>query len=359
MNVYRVAVVGASGYTGIELVRYLLGHPGFDLVAAVSDTHAGQKMSELYPTMIGRTNMVFSSMSQLAALKDLDLAFLAVPHTAALALAPDLLSRGVNVIDLSADFRLNDAQVYEQWYQHRHTAPELLSEAIYGLPELNRCKLLDAHQQQLYTRQPMLVASPGCYPTASALACAPALAAGVLDSNQPIIVNAISGASGMGRKATEASLFMTVNENLTAYGVATHRHTPEIEQVFSQEAGYPVTVQFTPHLAPLTRGMVSTATMFALPGVTQVVIDAVYATAYADEPFVQLLSGGQMPRSDSVMGTNQAQVGVVMDTRTGLLIASCAIDNLGKGASAQALQSANVIFDFPETLGLEPTSGVV
>ncbi|MCL1879606.1 MAG: N-acetyl-gamma-glutamyl-phosphate reductase [Actinomycetia bacterium] len=359
MEQYRAAVVGASGYAGIELVRYLLGHPGFELAAAVSDSFASRPLAEVYPALQGSTDLTFVKTDELTAIDGLQLVFLAVPHTAALALVPPLLMRGVNVVDLSADFRLRDPDTYSRWYQHPHTAADLLEKAIYGLPELCRAELHAGGQNWLAAGQPVLVASPGCYPTATALATAPVLAAGALNWEQPVIVNAISGASGMGRKATEGSVFVAVNEDIQAYGVAVHRHTPEIEQTLSKEAGRPVMVQFTPHLAPLSRGLLATATLFLLPGLGQETVDAVYQTAYADEPFVQLLPSGQMPHTNSVVGSNRAQVGVKVDVRSGLLVASCAIDNLGKGAASQALQSANIVFDFPEYLGLDAIPAVV
>jgi N-acetyl-gamma-glutamyl-phosphate reductase len=266
-------------------------------------------------------------------------------------MAPALLDAGVNVFDLSADFRLKDPAVFEHWYGAEHTAPELLSKAVYGLPELYRSQIVQAGK-------PALIACPGCYPTASALAAAPALAAG-LTTPAPVVINAISGVTGAGRKATATTHYCSVDENVNAYGVTTHRHTPEIAQTFSIEAGRAVSVVFTPHLAPLKRGLLATATIALQAGVDAEVLEVAYLTAYSDEPFVRLLPAGTMPRTESVVGSNCAHVGIAYDAPTNTLVASCAIDNLGKGAAAQAIQCANVVFGFKETVGLTAIPPVV
>jgi N-acetyl-gamma-glutamyl-phosphate reductase len=357
MEKYQVAVIGAAGYTGIELVRLLLGHPEFELVAATSTSEQGQPIAERYPALIGHTDMEFCSVQRLGDY-DLDAVFLAVPHTAALDIAPQLLEFGISVIDLSADFRLKDPLVYEQWYDQQHSAPELLPDAVYGLPELYRLDLVKLSEMRASGR-PVLVAGPGCYPTASAIAASPVLAAGAMMPGRPVIINAVSGASGMGRKASDASLFVSVNEDARAYNVGTHRHTPEIEQILSYEANQPINVQFTPHLIPMTRGLISTVAVSLLPGLNKDVIDVIYSTAYSDEPFVKLLPYGQMPQTSSVAGTNQAHLGIFFDSHTDQLVASCAIDNLGKGASSQAVQCANIIFGLPETTGLDSIGAVI
>jgi N-acetyl-gamma-glutamyl-phosphate reductase len=351
----KTAIVGGAGYAGIELVRCLLRHPGFEVVAVTSDIDAGKLLAELYPAFVGQTNLVFSEHHSVNAISDLDAVFLAVPHTAAMTVAPGFLARGINVFDLSADFRLKDPVVYEQWYGVTHTAPELLDVAIYGLPELNRSLLLQKHQELIKgfspTTKPVLVACPGCYPTASALAAAPVLVAD-LAADETIVVNAISGVSGAGRTPTQAKQFCSVNENVYAYGVAGHRHTPEIAQTFSWEALRQVPVVFTPHLAPFTRGLLATVTVKLKSDADASALESIYTKAYAREPFVQLLPYGVMPQTASVAGTNNAQVGIKVDEATGTLIACCAIDNLGKGAASQAVQCANIVFGFGETLGL-------
>ncbi|MCL2757201.1 MAG: N-acetyl-gamma-glutamyl-phosphate reductase [Coriobacteriia bacterium] len=371
----RAAVIGASGYTGAEAARLLMGHPGFELVAASSDSDTGKPLSALYPALLGLTTK--GAKEQLSALilikhedalacEDIELAFLAVPHTVACKMAPKLLKRGVAVIDLSADFRLNDAQVYEQWYQAQHTAPELLEHAVYGLCEFNRTALQEKaarwHENKMGSEHvlPPLVANPGCYPTATTLAIAPALCFGLMDPNAPVIINAISGVSGAGRKATATTHFCSASDDLVAYGVASHRHTPEIQQVLSGLADCELKVVFTPHLAPLKRGMVSTVVVSLAPelaasgaGEVTAHITKAYTDTYADEAFISVLAAGTMPHSASVMGTNNAQVGFAYDARSKCLIASCAIDNLGKGATTQAIQNANIIFGFAETAGLD------
>ena len=356
MENYKAAVIGAAGYTGTELVKLLLGHPGFDLVAATSTSEKGVRLDERYPALLGHTDLRYVTLQELGDY-DIDLVFLAVPHNTAMDIAPKLMDFGITVIDLSADFRLKDADVYRQWYNMEHVAPSLLETAVYGLPELNRNSLLYLADLR-ESGQSVLVACPGCYPTASALAASPALAAGAMMPGRPVVINALSGASGMGSKATEASHFVSVNEEARAYNVGVHRHTPEIEQTLSIEAGQPINVQFTPHLIPMNRGLISTVAISLLPGLKQNVLEVIYATAYSDEPFVNMLPYGVMPKTSSVMGTNQAQIGIFFDAHTDMLVASCAIDNLGKGASAQAIQCANIVYKMPETTGLD-TIGMV
>ena len=259
------------------------------------------------------------------------MAFLAVPHTASLALTPELLARGVTVLDLSADYRLHDPATYEAWYATPHTSPELLSSTVYGLPELFRAGLAELAARRA-AGEAVLVSVPGCYPTATALAAAPALAAG-LATGDLVIADAISGVSGAGRGCNARTHFCHANESVEAYGVAKHRHTPEIEQTLSEVAGREMSVVFTPHLAPLTRGLLSTVYLEAAAGVTAEDVQAVYERFFADEPLVTTLPAGQMPATASVAATARAQVGVALDARRRrTIVASCAIDNLGKGA---------------------------
>ena len=358
MSTYKVAVVGGSGYTGAELVRLLIEHPEFELIAATSTSENGLALAEKYPALMGHTDLKYSLVSELP-LDELDTVFLAVPHTAAFDIAPQLLQYGISVIDLSADFRLKDVAVYEKWYNVTHGAPELLAKAVYGLPELYRHQLVDQANRRATTGEPALVACPGCYPTASALAAAPVLAADAMMPGRPVIINAVSGASGMGRSASDASLFTNVNEDARSYNVGTHRHTPEIEQTFSIEAQQQIPVSFTPILIPMTRGIVSNVAINMLPGLRSDVIDVIYQTAYSDEPFVKLLPYGKMPQSSSVSTTNQAHIGYFLDEQTNILVASCAIDNLGKGAATQAIQCANIVFGLSETIGLDRIGVVV
>lgn len=339
-----VAVIGAAGYAGIEAVRLVLGHPRMRLVAATSTQEAGKAVADVYPALSGLTDIVFTDPDAQAISDVAVLALLAVPHTASLALTPPLLSAGVTVVDASADFRLKDATVYEDWYGTTHTAPELLASAVYGLPELDRLGLPGAQ----------LVAAPGCYPTASILASLPAVALGVVDPRR-VIIDAKSGVSGAGRTPSAATHFPCVNESLAPYKVASHRHTPEIEQALSMIAARDVRVVFAPHLVPMTRGLLATVYMELAAHARDLTDEeavALYRERYAGEPFVTVHEAGRMPATHEVSGTNRAHVGVAVDRRAGMLIVACAIDNLVKGTSGQAVQCANLVFGFPETEGL-------
>lgn len=354
----KACVVGATGYAGVELVRLIVGHPQLSLAMATDRKQAGTPLSELYPALIGVTNVVLSLPEPHAIAEAADVAFLAVPHTAALALAPQLLDLGVTVIDLSADYRIRDPKVYEEWYETPHTSPDLLAQTVYGLPELNRSQLKDLASRRA-AGTPALVAVPGCYPTATLLAASPALRAGLVSATT-IISSAISGVSGAGRTPNARTHYCHANEAVEAYGVARHRHTPEIEQALSDVAGHDMGVVFVPHLAPLTRGLLATVYLELTEGTTPEQVAQVYADAYANEPLVSALPYGQMPSTASVAGTARAQVGVALDDRRApTLIASAAIDNLGKGAASQAVQAANVVLGLSETAGLAIPAPVV
>lgn len=351
MENIKACIVGATGYAGIELVRLISGHPGMELAMSTDRKHAGADISEIYPGLKGVCDIVLTlpDPDEIAATSDI--AFLAVPHTASLALTPGLIARGVTVVDLSADYRIEDAAIYEAWYGTPHTSADLLAEAVYGLPELNRAALLSLAARHA-EGDTVLVAAPGCYPTATALAAVPALEAGLATSDL-VISDAISGVSGAGRTPGARTHYCHANENLEAYGAAKHRHTPEIEQTLSQAAGHAMSVIFTPHLAPLTRGLLATVYIEVSDDVTAERAYEAYASFYADEPLVALLPLGEMPQTASVAGTARAQVGIALDSRRHrMLIASAAIDNLGKGAASQALQCANLVFGLDETTGL-------
>ena len=344
-----VAVVGAAGYAGIEAVRLVLGHPRLRLTLATSGADAGKSIASVYPSLAGATDLSFVKPSADEIAASAHVAFLAVPHTAAIALAVPLLAAGVTVIDLSADFRLQDAAEYEAWYDARHAAPELLAEAVYGLPELDRSKLPGAR----------LVACPGCYPTATALAAAPALEAGIA-SNSRIVVDAKSGVSGAGRSLSAATHFVNAHESVTAYKVGgLHRHTPEIEQTLSKAAGREIKVVFTPHLIPMKRGLLSTVYLDVPEGFTTDDAVTLYSARYVGEPFVYVHPKGSQPSTAEVCGSNRAAVGVAVDERTSTLVATCAIDNLVKGASGQAVQCLNAVLGYPETEGFERPTPVV
>ena len=352
---YRCAVVGAAGFAGAELVRILAGHPDFELARITSTSDAGKSVSELYPALRGVCDLVFEPHDALLAdaaapssAAGVDAAFLAVPHTAALGMASALVGAGVRVFDLSADFRLADASVYEEWYGATHTATDLLGGAVYGLPEVAREEMAEG---------PALVACPGCYPTASALATLPAVEAGLL-AGSTVTVAALSGVSGAGRKPTARTHFCAAGESAGLYGLP-HRHTPEIAQTLSRAAGRDVEVVFTPHLVPMVRGLVATAYVplaaDAPSAVTVEEVHGLYERRYAGEPFVEVLPVGQMPQTAWVEGTNRAMVGVALAPGGGTLIASCAIDNLVKGAAGQAVQDANIVCGLDETAGLTAT----
>lgn len=343
----KAGIVGAAGFAGIEAARLILGHPEFELACATSNELAGKRLASSYPAFEGVTDLAFSAHAD-APLTDCDVVFLAVPHTAAIAQAPALVEAGVAVVDLSADFRLKDPAIYKQWYQVEHTATDLLAEAAFGLPELFRDGL-----EQLAIKhaagQGVLVGCAGCYPTATSLAAAPAIRAGLAGAG-PIVADAVSGVSGAGKKATERTHFCFADENLEAYGVASHRHTPEIEQILD----IPDRLVFTPHLAPLDRGLLSTVTVpLSDPmAITQEQLDSLYCDFYEDAPLVSVLVGKQ-PKTSSVAGTCRAHVTAVLNRHAGVIVATCAIDNIGKGAAGQAVQCANIVFGLPEAAGLQ------
>ena len=344
----RVGIVGAAGYAGAELVRLLLAHPDFEVVAITSNADAGQSLASVYPSFTGVSELAFTTHDD-PALKSCDAVFLAVPHTAALAQVPGLLEAGVSVFDLSADYRLSNPAVYEAWYGAKHTSPELLATRAFGLPELFPGDLAAAAERHR-AGEAVLVACAGCYPTATSLAARPAIDAGWVRADAPIVVDAISGVTGAGKSCNARTHFCSAEENLEAYGVCKHRHTPEIEQILSA----PDRVVFTPHLAPLKRGLLSTVTLQLAPGADLTAEAAVerYRDFYADRPFVRVLDAGQMPRTASVVGSNACQIGLAVNARAGVLVATGAIDNLCKGAAGQAVQCANLVFGLGEERGL-------
>ena len=343
----RAAVIGAAGYTGIETVRLLLGHPGLELTLVTSAAESGRPVGDVYPALAG-CGLVFEDPSACDIAGSADVAFLAVPHTAALGWAPALIDAGLTVIDLSADFRLKDAAVYEAWYGSAHTAPGLLGSAVYGLPELTRTSLFGA----------TLVACAGCYPTASSLAAAPAIEAGLVDPRR-IVIDAKSGVSGAGRALSPTTHFGAANESVHPYLVGSHRHTPEIAQTLSAIAGSPVAVCFAPHLVQMTRGLLATVYMDAVEGLTVEDAADAYRTRYADEPFVTVHEPGRMPSTHEVAGTNRAHIGVALDAGSRTLVVACAIDNLVKGSGGQAIQCANIALGLEETDGLAGYGPVV
>lgn len=346
MKKTKVAVLGASGYSGIELLRILLRHPGVDLTCVTSRQSAGKTISAVFPRFAGagpasELQFIVPDAGAVAA-AGAEVAFLALPHGVAHEYAVGLLDRDIRVVDLSADFRLNDAAVYEEFYDHPHPAPSLLAEAVYGLPEVNAAAIRDAR----------LVASPGCYPTSILLPLIPLLRAGILHP-QSICAFSISGVSGAGRKESIPLLFCECNESVRAYSVPKHRHLSEIEQELSIAASLPVHLTFTPHLIPVTAGIATT--IYAAPeqGKENADLSAVYREAFGSAPFVRLRGLHQCPDTRDVLRTNYIDIGWSWDTRTGRCILMSALDNLWKGAAAQAVQSFNLMTNHPETTGLD------
>ena len=339
----KVGIDGASGYAGAELLRLCAGHPELDVVVAGADTQAGRPVASLYPSLAGAYRSLSFSTVRADDLDGLDVVFLALPHGESQRLAPALVGRVGLLVDLAADFRLRDPAAYLEWYGGEHEAPGLLGRFAHGLPELFGSGLVGSGLGAA-----SLVAAPGCYPTAAALALAPLVRAGVL-STTGIVVDAASGTSGAGRTPSAALHFATVDENFTAYGLLNHRHTPEIEQAIGAE------VLFTPHLAPMTRGIL--ATCYARPtGSTSTgEILGILADAYAEAPFVTVSE--DPPSTKATYGSNAAHLTARVDDRTGWVLVLCALDNLGKGAAGQAVQCVNVINGWNETTGLS-TVGV-
>jgi N-acetyl-gamma-glutamyl-phosphate reductase len=334
----RIGIAGASGYAGAELLRLCAGHPDLEVVVAGGDTQAGQPVATLYPSLAATYPGLEFSKVGVDELAGLDAVFLALPHGESQHLAPGLANRVGVLVDLSADFRLHDVDAYPLWYGHDHIAPDLLAEFAYGLPELFRPSLVGAR----------LVAAPGCYPTAAALALAPLVRAGAVEPTG-VIVDAASGVSGAGRKLAHSTHFNTADEDFTAYALVSHRHTPEIEQATGAQ------VLFTPHLAPMNRGIL--ATCYARPTSELHTEDVlgILRDAYAGEHFIVVSEAS--PSTKATLGSNCAHVTARVDPRTGLVLTLCALDNLVKGASGQALQCANIALGLPETTGL-PMAGV-
>ena len=336
----KAGILGASGYTGSELLRLLAGHPEFEVAVVTAHSHAGEQVGTHTPSLAAAYPGLAYEDSDPARFDGLDLVFCGLPHGESQRIVPGLRSRVGLVVDLAADFRLKDAGLYPQWYGEEHGAPELLNEAVYGLPELFRAGLAGA----------TLVAAAGCYPTSAGLALAPLVRAGLVESSG-LVVDAASGVSGAGRGLKESLHFGTVDEDFSAYGLLTHRHTPEMEQIIGGE------VLFTPHLVPMTRGIL--ATCYARPSAgtaltTETVMAALHE-AYDAEPFVVVTDAP--PSTKATAGSNAAHVTARVDPRTGWVLSLCALDNLVKGASGQAIQCANAALGLPETTGL-PIAGV-
>lgn len=337
----KVGIIGASGYTGVELARILARHPGVELALVTSRKHQGRPLGAVFPNLKKVVDLACVDADPAALAGQADLFFTAVPHQTAMNIIPTLVQGGSKVVDLSADFRIHDPAVYEEWYQP-HSAQEYLGEAVYGLPELHRDAIGAAR----------LVANPGCYPTSVILGLAPLLKAGVIDP-ATIVADSKSGTSGAGRGAQVGTLFCEVTDGFRAYKVAAHRHTPEIEQELGELCGQPVTISFTPHLVPMSRGILSTVYASTTRSLTQAEAESLYFDFYNNEPFVRVCEPDTLPATQYVRGSNFCDLACRVDPRTGRIVVLAAIDNLVKGAAGQAVQNMNLLCGFPETQGLE------
>ncbi|MBO8129505.1 MAG: N-acetyl-gamma-glutamyl-phosphate reductase [Peptococcaceae bacterium] len=338
----KVGIIGATGYTGAELVRLLSGHKEAQMVGLTSRTYKGEPFWKVYPHLRRYTSLECEELHLAGLIDRVDVIFTALPHGHAMEVAVEVSRRGKVLIDLGADFRLRDARVYEEWYRVEHTAPDLLGQAVYGLPELNRNEIKNA----------WLIANPGCYPTAAQLALAPLLARDLVEPDS-VIIDAKSGVSGAGRKTSLTTHYAETNENFRAYNVGIHRHTPEIEQELGRIAGRDMRVSFTPHLVPMTRGILATVYVKLKKFKDGDELQAIFEDYYQGESFIRVLPAGMLPQTKAVAGSNYCDLGVVADPRTGRAVVLAAIDNLVKGASGQAIQNMNIIFGIKETEGLE------
>lgn len=339
----RVGIQGASGYTGGELVRLLARDPEVEILFVTSERFAGKPLSAIFPHLINGPSVTCTQLGDLSVVDGCDVVFCALPHVTSMTVVPELLAQGVRVVDLSADFRLDDAQLYEAWYGEAHKAPHLLAEAVYGLPELTDHGRI---------RKARLVANPGCYPTSVLLALAPLLAGRLIDLDT-IVIDSKSGTSGAGRTPSQGTLFSEVAEGFRAYKTVGHRHTPEIEQGLSRVAGQKISVRFSPHLIPQSRGILTTCHLRPTVDKPQQAWQEIFETYYAHQTFVRVLPAGELPATHHVRGSNFCHLAVVPDQRTGWLVVVSVIDNLVKGAAGQAVQNMNILLGRPESQSLE------
>ncbi|MEY8336870.1 N-acetyl-gamma-glutamyl-phosphate reductase [Lachnospiraceae bacterium 62-35] len=338
----RAGIIGATGYAGEELVRLLLQRGDIQVTWYGSKSYTGQKYASVYPNMFDFVPDLCREDDMEAMAEEADVIFTATPQGLCASLINERILNKSKVIDLSADFRIKDVAIYENWYQIRHAGPQFIEEAVYGLPEVNREKIKEAR----------LIANPGCYPTCSFLSVYPMVKEKVIDGNT-LIIDAKSGTSGAGRGAKTDNLYCEVNENIKAYGVASHRHTPEIEEQLSIAAGEAIKISFTPHLIPMNRGILVTAYGSLKRDVTEKEIREIYEAYYKDEYFIRVLEDGMVPQTRFVEGSNFVDVNFKLDKRTGRVIMLGAMDNLVKGAAGQAVQNMNLMFGLPENMGLK------
>jgi N-acetyl-gamma-glutamyl-phosphate reductase len=336
----KVGIVGGTGYTGVELLRILSTHPQVELTAITSRKEDGMPVADMFPSLRGRVNLAFSAPDK-AKLTECDVVFFATPHGVAMAQTPELLAAGVKVIDLAADFRLQDTAAFEKWYKMPHSCPDLLKEAAYGLVELNRDAIREAR----------IVGNPGCYPTTMQLGLAPLLAAGVIDASH-LIADCKSGVSGAGRKAEVATLFSEASDNFKAYGVSGHRHSPETLERLRLLTKDKVGLLFTPHLVPMIRGMHSTLYARLTKDIDNAALQALFENAYANEPFVDVMPFGSHPETRSTRASNMLRIALHRPNDGDTVVILVVQDNLVKGASGQAVQCMNLMFGLDETTGL-------
>ncbi len=338
----KVAICGGSGYTGGELLRLLSKHPEIEVIAVTSEKSAGKKVSDLFPHLHKYSNLVYEPLNKKKLLDKADLFFMAIPHGTSQEAVDSFFKNGKKVIDLSADYRLRDAKIYEEWYNVPHKFQGTLKKAVYGLPELYRKKIAKAQ----------LIANPGCYPTGAVLGLYPATKNKLIDIDS-IVIDSKSGTTGAGRQSDVTFSYCEVNEGFRAYGIATHRHTPEIEQEISFVAGKNIKVNFTPHLVPLDRGILTTIYAKLTKDVDLKKVLKIYKKAYANEPFTRVLDEGRCPNVKNVRGTNLCEIGLSVNKRTNTMIVVTAIDNLMKGASGQAVHNMNIMMGFDEKTALD------
>jgi N-acetyl-gamma-glutamyl-phosphate reductase len=340
----KAGIVGGTGYTGVELLRILSTHPEVQLTAITSRKEDGLPVADMYPSLRGKVDLAFTTPDK-ADLNACDVVFFATPHGVAMAQAPALLANGVKIIDLAADFRLKDVKTFEKWYGMPHSCPEILAEAVYGLPEINRDAIRGAR----------VIGNPGCYPTTMQLGLYPLLKAGVIDASR-LIADCKSGVSGAGRKAEIGLLFSEASDNLKAYGVKGHRHTPETIEQLQYMSGGKIGLMFTPHLVPMIRGMLATLYARVTKEMSNEALQALFVEAYKDEPFVDVMPWGSHPETRSTRGSNMLRIALHRPEADGapndMLVVLVAQDNLVKGSSGQAVQCMNLMFGLDETLGL-------
>jgi N-acetyl-gamma-glutamyl-phosphate reductase len=339
----RVGIVGATGYTGLELLRFLIHHPEIEITALTSQKYAGVEIGQVFPSLMNYLQIKCEELSVERISDKTDFVFTAVPHKTAMETVPLFFRKEKKVVDLSADFRFKDAGVYEKWYQ-KHTASDLLPESVYGLPELHRDKIRGAR----------IVGNPGCYPTGALIGLIPLVKKGLI-SLEDIIVDSKSGVSGAGRDVVLESLFCEVNEGIKAYKIFTHRHTPEIEQELSQMAKKEIKVTFVPHLIPMDRGILSTLYVHLMTKMKTEELLNTFQDYYKGEPFIRIYPKGKLPNTKDVRGSNFCDIGLTVSEADGRAVIVTAIDNLVKGASGEAIQNMNIMLGYPETMGLLTT----